>query len=131
VLDGVYRCGADGALSFVESGAPTDDEMHALLQTIITRLMKLLTHGGVLVEEMRQPLCAEIDDFSLQAAVRCEAHDRKRLEQLCRYITRPALSDERMQCNAAGQAALKLKTPWRHGTTHLVNVAAGGHAASH
>ena len=35
----------------------------------------------------------------------------KRLEQLCRYITRPALSDERVQCNAAGQVVLKLKTP--------------------
>ena len=53
-------------------------------------------------------------------AVRVEAHDRKRLEQLCRYITRPALSDERVQLNAAGQVELKLKTPWRDGTTHLV-----------
>jgi hypothetical protein len=49
-----------------------------------------------------------------------EAHDRKRLEQLCRCITRPALSDERVQLNAAGQVALKLKAPWRDGTTHLV-----------
>jgi len=68
----------------------------------------------------RQPLCADLDGFSLHAAMRCEAHDRKRLEQLCRYITRPALSDERVQCNAAGQVELKLKTPWRDGTTHLV-----------
>ena len=52
--------------------------------------------------------------------VRVESHDRKRLEQLCRYITRPALSDERVQLNAAGQVELKLKTPWRDGTTHLV-----------
>jgi hypothetical protein len=52
--------------------------------------------------------------------VRVEAHDRKRLEQLCRYITRPALSDERVQLNGAGQVELKLKTLWRDGTTHLV-----------
>ena len=52
--------------------------------------------------------------------MRVEAHDRKRLEQLCRYITRPALSDERVQLNDAGQVELKLKTPWRDGTTHLV-----------
>ena len=52
--------------------------------------------------------------------MRVQAHDRKRLEQLCRYITRPALSDERVQLNAAGQVELKLKTPWRDGTTHLV-----------
>jgi len=68
----------------------------------------------------RQPLCADTDGFSLHAAVRVDAHDRKRLEQLCRYITRPALSDERVQLNAAGQVELKLKTPWRDGTTHLV-----------
>jgi hypothetical protein len=50
--------------------------------------------------------------------VRVEAHDRKRLEQLCRYITRPALSEERAQVNTAGQ--VELKTPWRDGTLHLV-----------
>jgi hypothetical protein len=71
-------------------------------------------------DKARQPLCAEIDGFSLHAAVRVEADDRKRLEQLCRYITRPALSDERVRLNAAGEVELKLKTPWRDGTTHLV-----------
>jgi hypothetical protein len=68
----------------------------------------------------RQPLCADIDGFSLHAAVRREANDRKWLEQVCRYITRPALSDERVQRNATGQVELKRKTPWRDGTTHLV-----------
>jgi hypothetical protein len=173
VLDGVYRCDADGVPSFVEAGAPTDEELHALLQTVIARLMKMLTRRGVLVEDMgqtylaepdadgeeartlrplqaaaityriafgpragqkvltlrgatpresaaRESLCADIDGFSLHAAVRVEANDRKRLEQLCRYITRPALSDERVQLNAAGQVELKLKPPWRDGTTHLV-----------
>ncbi|MFZ2989202.1 transposase [Ideonella sp.] len=68
----------------------------------------------------RQPLCPDTDGFSLHAAVRVEAHDRKRMEQLCRYITRPARSDERVPLNAAGQVELKLKKPWRDGTTHLV-----------
>ena len=68
----------------------------------------------------RELLCSDIDGFSLHAAVRVEAHDRKRLEQLCRTITRPALADERVQLNAAGQVQLKLKTAWRDGTTHLV-----------
>ncbi|MFN7344502.1 MAG: transposase, partial [Betaproteobacteria bacterium] len=81
-----------------------------------------LTLRGAVPREAtaRQPLCADIDGFSLHAAVRVEAHDRKRLEQLCGYITRPALSDDRVQLNAAGQVELKLKTPWRDGTTHLV-----------
>ncbi|MFO1112273.1 MAG: transposase [Bradyrhizobium sp.] len=66
---------------------------------------KVLTLRGAMPREewVRQPLCADIDGFSLHAAVRVEARDRKRLEQLCRYITRPALSDERVLLNAAGQ----------------------------
>jgi len=67
-----------------------------------------------------QPLCADIDGFSLHAAVQVEAHDRRRLEQRCRDITRPALANERVQTNTAGQVVLKLKTAWRDGTTHLV-----------
>ena len=58
VLDGVYRCGADGAPTFVEVSPPTDDELHALLQTVITRLMKMLTRWGVLIEEMGQTYLA-------------------------------------------------------------------------
>ena len=42
LLDGVYRCGAEGVPEFVEVGSPTDDEVHALLQSVITRLMKML-----------------------------------------------------------------------------------------
>jgi hypothetical protein len=52
--------------------------------------------------------------------VRCAADDCDALEQLCRTITRPALANERVQTNAAGQVVLKLKTAWRDGTTHLV-----------
>ncbi len=48
--------------------------------------------------------------------MRIEAHERKRLERLerlCRYITRPAFSDERIEVDAAGQVQLELKTPPR------------------
>ena len=39
---------------FVQVGGPTDDELHALLQTVIALLMKMLTRRGVLIEEMGQ-----------------------------------------------------------------------------
>ena len=81
---------------------------------------KLLTLQGAMPREadFKQNLCADMQGFSLHAAVRCGADDRQALEQLCRTITRPALANERVQCNAAGQVVLKLKTPWRDGTTH-------------
>ncbi len=160
---------------FVEVPAPSDEAVQAVLHKIITRLMKLRTRQGVLVEEQgetyladddasddsdearalrrlqaaacvyriaygpragqkvlslqgakpkaadfKQRLCANLEGFSLHAAVRCAAHERKVLERLCRYITRPALANDRVRCNAAGQVVLTLKTPWRDGTTHLV-----------
>jgi len=39
-----------------------------------------------------------------------QAHDRKRLEQLCRNITRPARVDERVQLNTAGPIELMLES---------------------
>lgn len=82
-----------------------------------TYLARMLTLRGAMLrkDQPSQPLCADIDGFSLHAAVRFEAHDRKRLERLCRYITRRALSDERVQLNAAGQ--VELKTPCLDGIT--------------
>lgn len=57
----MYRCGADGAPTFIEAAASTDEELHALLQTVIVRFMKTLTRRGVLVEEMGQTWLAEPD----------------------------------------------------------------------
>ena len=83
---------------------------------------KVLTLPGAMPwdADFKQTLCADIQGFSRHAAVRCGADDRQALEQLCRYITRPALANERVQTNAAGQVVLKLKTLWRDGTTQIV-----------
>jgi Putative transposase len=70
--------------------------------------------------DFKQPLCADIDGFSLHAAVRCGGDDRQALKQRCPYITRPVMAKERVQTNAADKVVLKLKTAWRDGTTHLV-----------
>jgi hypothetical protein len=72
------------------------------------------------VSDFNQTLCAEVNGFSLHTAVRYGADDRQALEQLFRYIARPALVNERVQTNAAGRVVLKVRTPWRDGTTHLV-----------
>lgn len=70
--------------------------------------------------DFKQTLCADKIGFSRHAAVGCATHPRQALEQLCRYITRSAPANERVQTKVAGQVVLKLKTPWRNGTTHLV-----------
>ena len=67
-----------------------------------------------------QPGCVNAHGFSLHAAVRCGAHQPKELERLCRTITRPAIANERLKRNPAGQVVLQLKSPYRDGTTHIV-----------
>jgi len=46
-------------------------------------------------EKTTAALCADAHEFSLHAGVRCGAHQRKELERICRYITRPAIANER------------------------------------
>ncbi len=43
-----------------------------------------------------------------------------RTQHLCRYITRPAIANERLALNRAGQLVLTLKTAYREGTTHVL-----------
>ena len=59
-------------------------------------------------------------DKSLHAGVRCGADQRKALEHLCRTITRPAIANERLKRNRAGQVVLPLKSAYQDGTTHIV-----------
>ncbi len=58
--------------------------------------------------------------FDLHAGVRVAAHDRARLELLCRYLLRPPISNDRLSRGPDGRVALRLKTPYRDGTTHLL-----------
>ena len=93
---------------------------------------KVLTVQGAMTRDadFKQSLCPDIQGLSLHAAVRCGADDRQAQEQPCRYITRPALANERMQANAAEQVVLKLKTLLARRHHAPGDVAAGVHAAA-
>ena len=82
---------------------------------------KVLTLGTVAGrdEKTTPARCAAAHGFSLHAGVRCGAHQRKELERLCRYITRPAIANERLKRNGAGDVVLQLKSADRDGTTHI------------
>jgi hypothetical protein len=167
-LDGVY-CTTGEVPVFHPVPAPTVEQLQRLLNQIITRVMKLLTRQGYLIEEQamtymaetdtdnamtplqsaactyrialgpragqkvltlqsvprfdEQPTeqrCANAQGFSLHAEVRCAMNQRNKLEQLCRYITRPAIANDRLKLNSAGDVVLQLKSPYQDGTTHIV-----------
>ncbi len=63
---------------------------------------------------------AKLNGFSLHAGVAARAHQRRKLERLCRYITRPAIAEKRLSLTPAGKVRYELKTPFRNGTTHVI-----------
>ncbi len=65
------------------------------------------------------PRCVRYGGMSLHADVAVPAHDRRRLERLCRYVARPPLALDRLQELPDRRLSFRLKTPWRDGTTHV------------
>jgi hypothetical protein len=46
--------------------------------------------------------------------------ERQKLERLCRYISRLAISEKRLSLTSCGNVRYQLKTPYRDGTTHVI-----------
>jgi hypothetical protein len=70
--------------------------------------------------DAQQKGLAQASGFSLHGGIGIEADARSKLERLCRYISRPAVSEERLALTERGDVHLQLKTPYRDGTTHIV-----------
>jgi hypothetical protein len=66
------------------------------------------------------PKHAHLAGFDLHANVAVPAADRTRLEQLCRYLLRPAVAQDRLRRLTDGRVVLTLKTAWADGTRHLI-----------
>jgi hypothetical protein len=64
--------------------------------------------------------CANVDGFSLHANVSIRASDRRRLERLVRYISRPPISTDRLEELADGRVQYQLRRPWSDGTVAIV-----------
>ena len=47
------------------------------------------------------------------------AHEGQKLERLCRYIARPAISEKRLSLSPQGRVRYQLKTPWKNDTTNV------------
>ena len=48
------------------------------------------------------------------------SEQRKKLEHLCRYVARPAISEQRLSLAGNGNVIVALKTPYDDGTSHVV-----------
>lgn len=85
------------------------------------KTMTLHTPGAVSSDAVAvKALTAARDGFSLNAAVACEAHQRGKLERICRYVSRPPIALERLSIDGDGLVVYELKHPFRDGTTHVL-----------
>jgi hypothetical protein len=58
--------------------------------------------------------------FNVHAGTAVPARDRQRLEQLCRYLARPPIAEQRLEALPDGRVRYTMKKPWRDGTLALV-----------
>jgi len=65
-------------------------------------------------------LCAQVEGYNLQAATRIAANDREGLERMGRYLARAPIATDRLSQLDDGRLELRLKRPWRDGTTAFV-----------
>jgi hypothetical protein len=107
-----------------------DSPLHQLLGSSITYRIAIGPQQGRKVFTLQTlPDCGDdplasalgkVAGFSLHAGVATRANERDKLERLCRYIARPAVSTKRLSLTRNGQVRYELKTPWRNGTTHVL-----------
>ena len=80
-----------------------------MARSISTQIPSRGNHGGV-----------QQSGFSLHAGVACKSNQRKKLERLYRYITRPAIAEQRLSLASSGKVVVALKAPYDDGTSHVV-----------
>lgn len=124
----LYR---DVASEYLELVPDEEDVMHGIIGASITyrlafgpnsgrKALTLQTIPGSDSQPNRGGLVAKQSGFSLHAGVACKTNQRSKLERLCRYITRPAIAEQRLSLSTNGHVIIALKTPYGDGTTHVV-----------
>ena len=68
---------------------------------------------------MHSGTVGQVARFNLHAGVAARADERRKLERLCRYVARPAVSEQRLSLTAQGKVRYQLKTPNADGATHV------------
>jgi len=119
----------DDETAYLDLDTEDDDPMASLIGHSVTYRIatgprqgrKVLTLQTLpAIDEPFTTRAGNVAGFSLHAGVVAKAHERDKLERLCHYITRPAVSEKRLSLTEHGQVRYSLKNPWRDGTTHVI-----------
>ena len=124
----LYR---DAESEYLDLVPEEDDAMHSIIGASVTYRLafgpiagrEALTLQAIPTSDNKaksSELVSKQSGFSLHAGVACKSNQRKKLERLCRYITRPAIAERRLSLANNGNVVIALKTPYDDGTSHVV-----------
>ena len=99
--------------------ASDEDPTHELLGSSISyriavgpqqgrKVFTLQTLPDIGSDNLGTTMVGEVSGFSLHAGVAIKANERSKLEHLCRYITRPAVSTKRLSMTRNGRVRYEL-----------------------
>ncbi|MEE8059514.1 MAG: transposase [Pseudomonadales bacterium] len=130
-LEGQGLLTRDEENSYLSLDLDDEDAMNALQGHSITyriavgpyqgrKVFTLQTIPGWEEDDLGSNQVGKVAGFSLHAGVATKTRERKKLEKLCRYISRPTLSEKRLSLTEQGRVKYQLKTPFTDGTTHII-----------
>ena len=104
--------------------------LHALYAASVRQRVAMGRRAGATVLRLGDALTAKpappkgrrqarLGGFDLHANTSVRAKNRPKLERLCRYLLRPPVAEDRLSFGPDGSVLVRLKTPWRDGTSHI------------
>jgi len=134
----------DAENSYLSVDAVDDEPMSQLCGHSITYRIAVGPQAGRKVFPLQTlPVCdpedqfgdtvGKVAGFSLHAGVAAKAHERNKLERLCRYISRPAVSEKRLSLTPNGNIRYEVKGitsvagAWMHRSGPAQDIVPGRH----
>ena len=111
-MDSPYEQLAGAAIRYVIAAGPQAGRATMRLQDPLLAVQPSAARA--------KPFTTARDGFSLNCAVTCEAHERAKLERVCRYMARGPIAQERLSIDNDGLVVLELKRAFTDGTTHVL-----------
>jgi hypothetical protein len=118
----------DEESSYLQLDGIDDDSMQQLIGCSVSYRIAVGPQQGRKVFTLQTLPAVEVDDryaqvakgagFSLHAGVAAQGSERDKLERLCRYISRSAVSEKRLSLTSAGNIRYQLKTAYRESLPH-------------
>jgi hypothetical protein len=125
VIDGVFEPVEEAgdtpqSVRFLPAAELTSEAVAVIAEQVRVRVLRWFARSGLIeADDVREMLAWENSGFSLDAAVRVDAHDRAGLERLLRYCARPPFALERLELIDEQQVIYRLPRTQRDGTTAL------------